>query len=69
MRPINFLVKPLSEKKIENVIDKFLQLNKIDTETFNFKAGHNYYKIPFSDILYFCSNGRKINICYIEERV
>lgn len=62
MRPINFLVKPLSDEKIENVIDKFLQLNKIDTETFNFKAGHNYYKIPFSDILYFCSNGRKINI-------
>ena len=31
MRPINFLVKPLYEKKIENVIDKFLQLNKIDT--------------------------------------
>lgn len=62
MRPINFLVKPLSDEKIENVIDKFLQLNKIDTETFNFKARHNYYKIPFSDILYFCSNGRKINI-------
>lgn len=62
MRPINFLVKPLSDEKIENVIDKFLQLNKIDTETFNFKAGHNYYKIPLSDILYFYSNGRKINI-------
>ena len=67
MRPINFLVKPLSEKKIENVIDKFLQLNKIDTETFNFKAGHNYYKIPFSDILYFCSNGRKINIVTLKK--
>lgn len=62
MRPINFLVKPLSNEKIENVIDKFLQLNKIDTETFNFKAGRNYYKIPLSDILYFYSNGRKINI-------
>ena len=67
MRPINFLVKPLSEEKIENVIDKFLQLNKIDTETFNFKAGHNYYKIPLSDILYFCSNGRKINIVTLKK--
>lgn len=67
MRPINFLVKPLSDEKIENVIDKFLQLNKIDTETFNFKAGHNYYKIPFSDILYFCSNGRKINIVTLKK--
>lgn len=67
MRPINFLVKPLSDGKIENVIDKFLQLNKIDTETFNFKAGHNYYKIPFSDILYFYSSGRKINIVTINK--
>lgn len=62
MRPINFLVKPLSDEKIENVIDKFLQLNKIDVEIFNFKSGRNYYKIPLSDILYFYSNGRKINI-------
>ena len=66
-RPKNFLVKPLSEKKIKSVIDTFLQLNKIDTETFNFKAGHNYYKIPFSDILYFCSNGRKINIVTLKK--
>lgn len=67
MRPINFLVKPLSDEKIESLIDKFLKLNKIDTETFNFKAGHNYYKIPFSDILYFCSNGRKINIVTLKK--
>lgn len=67
MRPINFLVKPLSDEKIESLVDKFLKLNKIDTETFNFKAGHNYYKIPFSDILYFCSNGRKINIVTLKK--
>ncbi|MGN0488220.1 MAG: LytR/AlgR family response regulator transcription factor [Ruminococcus sp.] len=62
MRPINFLVKPLSEAKIENVIDKFLQLNKIDTKLFSFKVGRNYYKVPFSEILYFYSIGRKIYI-------
>lgn len=62
IRPINFLIKPLTDKKVENVIDKFLQLNKIDVEIFNFKSGRNYYKIPLSDILYFYSNGRKINI-------
>lgn len=67
IRPINFLLKPLSDKKIESLIDKFLQLNKIDTEVFNFKAGHNYYKVPLSDILYFCSSGRKINIVTLKK--
>ncbi len=67
MRPINFLVKPLSNKKIESLIDKFLHLNKIDTNVFNFKAGRNYYKVSLSDILYFYSNGRKINIVAINK--
>ena len=67
MRPINFLVKPLSDEKIENVIYKFLQLNRIDTEIFNFKIGRDYYKIPFSEILYFYSNGRKINIVTLKK--
>jgi DNA-binding LytR/AlgR family response regulator len=62
MRPINFLVKPLSNDKIIKIIDKFLLLNKVDTELFEFKSGHSFYKIPFADILYFCSNGRKIKI-------
>lgn len=67
MRPLNFLIKPLSDSKIENVVDKFLQLNKIDTELFNFKIGRNYYKVPFSDILYFYSVGRKINIVTLKK--
>lgn len=62
MRPINFLVKPLSNDKIDKIIDKFLLLNKVDIELFEFKSGHSFNKVPFSDILYFCSNGRKIKI-------
>lgn len=67
MRPINFLIKPLSDDKIESLIDKFLQLNKIDTEIFNFKSRCKYYKVAFSDILYFYSNGRKIHIVTINK--
>lgn len=62
MHPLNFLVKPLTDEKIAKLIDKFLLLKEIDTETFNFKIGQSYYKVAFSDILYFCSNGRKIKI-------
>lgn len=67
MRPINFLIKPLSGDEIESLIDKFLQLNKIDTEIFNFKSRCKYYKVPFSDILYFYSNSRKIYIVTINK--
>ncbi len=67
MRPINFLVKPLSDEKIESLIDKFLKLNKIDAEVFKFKVGRNYYKVSLSYILYFYSSGRKINIVTINK--
>lgn len=67
MRPINFLVKPLSNEKIESLIDKFLKLNKIDAKVFKFKVGRNYYKVSLSDILYFYSSGRKINIVTINK--
>lgn len=67
VRPINFLIKPLSDDKIESLIDKFLQLNKIDTEMFTFKSRRKYYKVPLSEILYFYSNSRKIHIVTINK--
>lgn len=62
MHPLNFLVKPLTDDKIEKVIDKFLLINKTDVELFSFKIGHKYYKVHISDILYFSSSGRKIKL-------
>lgn len=62
VRPINFLVKPLTENKIKKIIDKFLLLNKLDKEAFTFKKGHSYNKIQLSDIEYFYSTGRKVII-------
>ncbi len=62
MHPLNFLVKPLTDDKIEKVIDKFLLINKTDVELFSFKIGHEYYKVHISDILYFSSSGRKIKL-------
>lgn len=58
--PINFLVKPISREHLLRLLEKFLRITKIDDKTFNFKAGHQYKKIPLSDILYFTSSGRKV---------
>ena len=62
IRPINFLIKPLDYKKIKKIIDKFLILSEIETRVFKFKKGREFHKILLSDIIYFCSNGRKVEL-------
>lgn len=60
IRPINFIVKPISFEKIKIIIDKFLKINAIDTQIFKFKIGKEHINMPLSDIVYFSSNGRYI---------
>lgn len=62
MRPINFLVKPLNYEKIRKIIDKFLTVSETDAHIFKFKIGREFHKILLSNILYFCSNGRKVHL-------
>lgn len=62
MRPINFLVKPLNYEKIRKIIDKFLTVSETDAHIFKFKIGREFHKILLSNILYFCSNGRKVRL-------
>lgn len=61
-RPINFLVKPLSDDELEKIIDTFTLITNNDNKIFTFKFGRTYKKILLSDILYFSSSGRKITI-------
>lgn len=62
IRPINFLIKPLDYEKIRKIIDKVLILFEADNRIFRFKKGRKFHKIPISDIFYFCSEGRKIQL-------
>lgn len=59
-RPINFLLKPLSRDEVEKIIDKYLVVTEQDKKIFTYKKGYDFYKIPFSEILYFRSEGRKV---------
>ncbi len=67
MRPLHFLLKPLTKERVERLVDKFLRLNAIDTNLFRFKVGQEYYQIPLSNILYFSSSGRKIAVVTQQE--
>lgn len=61
-RPINFLIKPLDEEKVEKVINKYLVIVEQNSHFFEYKIGYDIYRIPISKILYFENNGRKISI-------
>lgn len=62
IRPMNFLIKPITSEKIQAIIEKLLKLNSVDTQLFKFKIRQDYIKLPLSEIMYFSSNGRKISI-------
>lgn len=61
-RPLNFLIKPLSEEKIISNIKTAIKLAKKGNSTFEFKTGKTYYKLKLNDILYFESDDKKIRV-------
>lgn len=67
IRPINFLVKPISYEQTRKIIDKFLKISGTETGVLLFKKGHEYLNVAYADILYLYSAGRKINVVTIKE--
>lgn len=66
-QPIDFLVKPVYQEDVLRVIKRYIQENQSKKLQFLFKKGHKYCNIPYEDILYFQSVGRKIRIVATEE--
>lgn len=62
VRPLNFLVKPISERDVIDNVDKAIALSRIYGSFFEFKFGPDNHRIPYGSILYFESNNRKIYI-------
>jgi DNA-binding LytR/AlgR family response regulator len=62
IRPLNFLVKPLVEDKVELVVKRARKLIKTTNQYYEYKAGNVYFNVLISDILYFESSGRKVKI-------
>jgi len=62
IRPFNFLIKPLDDEKIEQIIRLYLQLKGQWTEVFTYKSGHHILKAQMKDIVYLESNKRKVTL-------
>lgn len=62
VRPIDFLVKPLDEKQIGNVIDVYMNLNGGMEDIFRYKKGYSSHKVEIFKIMYFVRNNRKVSM-------
>lgn len=62
IRPLNFLIKPFSKEKLEEVLLKAIKLLHKENNFFEYKNNNITFSILLKDILYFESHGRKVNI-------
>ena len=67
IRPFNFLVKPIEQERLENVINKAWQLIKEGNLYFNYQYQHISCQIKIKDIIFFNSKGRKITIHLVND--
>lgn len=62
VRPLDFLIKPITNQKVEAVLEKFIRLKEIGKNEFHYQSGKSLYRLYLDEILYFACNGRKIEI-------
>ena len=61
-QPMEFLVKPISRKKIEEIMDLAIRILSQSIGRFQFQVGKDYYYVAYRKILYFYSIGRTVRI-------
>jgi len=67
VRPLHFLIKPIQKDVLEEVVNKALKLIVKNNQYFEYKNGITNYIVPFKDLIYFESDGRKVNIILYDE--
>ena len=60
VQPLHFLKKPIDSKKVFDDIKLSMKISEKENRNFEFKSFRNTIKVPYRDILYFESRGRKV---------
>ena len=68
IQPMDFLIKPVSDVQIRNTLQLAIRLSGGMREQFSCKVGQDRHYIPYQDILYFASAGRKVTIILLSDR-
>lgn len=66
-QPLDFLVKPISQPQIDDVIDMAVRVIKKRDKRFEFRQGKDYYYVPMREIVYLGSEGRKVKVVTSKE--
>ncbi len=61
-QPMDFLIKPIIQEQINETLALAFKIIKKSTQKFEFQNGKDYFYVSFKEIMYFCSEGRKIRI-------
>lgn len=66
-QPLEFLVKPISQRQMDDTLDMAFRIIEKKKKRFEFQQGKNHYYIPMGNIMYLRSDGRKISIVTSKE--
>lgn len=62
VRPLDFLIKPLTKEKVTATLEQFIRLSEINQKEFYFRVGKSVHRLYLDEIYYFACNGRKVEI-------
>lgn len=66
-QPTDFLVKPITQSQVNEVLGLAIKIIGRNAEKFEYQNGRDYYYVPYGEIIYFVSEGRKIKIVTQQE--
>lgn len=67
VHPFHFLNKPVGQARLNEVMDSYMKMKKRDRETFTFNVNKVQHTVYLSDVLYFSSERRLINVICSDE--
>lgn len=67
IRPLDFLIKPITERMISDILDKFIRLSEINRNEFVFNVGKSVCKLCLNQVMFFECNRKKIEIHTISD--
>lgn len=69
LQPMDFLLKPLTEEKIEDVLLRTIKQRQRKKMIFNYQIKGNFYQVCCNKIIYFYSDNKKITIVTKIEKI
>ncbi|MDD3239663.1 MAG: LytTR family DNA-binding domain-containing protein [Lachnospira sp.] len=62
IHPYDFLVKPYTKEKVSSLLEKIMNIEKIDRMQYSYTSNGNTYRVDYGDIINFMSNNKMIEI-------